>query len=540
MKFFLSIGLFLATNLAAAQSTGASPKLIVGIVVDQMRWDFLYRYSARYRNDGIRRLLREGFSCENTFIPYTPTVTAVGHTTVYTGSVPALHGVIGNNWYDKNLRRVVYCTDDDSVYAVGSSSAAGKMSPKNMWSNTITDELRIASNFRNKTIAISLKDRGAILPGGHTANAAYWFDNSVAGWITSSYYMTALPVWLKQFNDRKLPDTYLKQNWTTLYPINTYKQSTEDDKPYESRFAGITNTFPHITDTLRSNRYEAFKNTPQANTYTFDMAKAAIEGEALGKTAHTDFLAVSLSTPDYVGHAFGPNSIEIEDVYLRLDKDMADFLRYLDTRIGKGQYLIFLTADHGVAHVPGFAEEHKMPGRVFGEYALQKKLSDSVQKRFGVGGVVSSIINYQVYLDNNLIEQSKTSKKDISQYISSKLLEIEGVANAFPLSEVNTVTLPSKIKMFVSNGYNQQRSGDVQFILKPQWFSGGRTGTTHGLWNPYDSHIPLLWFGWKIKPGKTHREVYMSDIAPTLAAMLKIQMPNASVGEVILEVIDSK
>ena len=334
----------------------ARPKLVVGIMVDQMRWDFLYRYTDRYTNDGFKRLAREGFNCENTFIPYTPTYTAPGHACVYTGSVPALHGIAGNNWYDKSLKRNVYCTEDSAVNTVGSNSTAGRQSPRNLWANTITDELRMAQNFRNKTIAIALKDRGSILPGGHTSNGSYWFDNASGGWITSDFFSKTLPQWMIDFNNKKLPDSYLKQNWKTLFPLNTYVNSTADNKPYESNLPGEDKTFDHRTDSV-TNKYETFRYTPYANTYTFQTAKAAIEGEKLGSSAYTDFLAISFSSPDYIGHSFGPNSIEIEDMYLRLDRDMADFLKYLDAKVGKGQYLLFLTADHGVAHIPGFAKE---------------------------------------------------------------------------------------------------------------------------------------------------------------------------------------
>jgi predicted AlkP superfamily pyrophosphatase or phosphodiesterase len=528
-------GLLLLCFFASIGQSVPRPKLVVGIVVDQMRWDFLYRYSNRYGADGWRRLLKEGFSCENAFISYVPTVTAVGHSTVYTGSVPSIHGIIGNNWFNKETGRVVYCTDDDSVRSVGSNSIAGRMSPKNMWTNTVTDELRLATNFQNKTIAIALKDRGAILPGGHTANAAYWFDNAIGGWISSSFYMNALPDWVKKLNDKKLPDVYLKQNWNTLYPIATYKQSTEDSKTYEAKLAG-SNTFPHRLDTVTINKYEVFRGTPYGNTYTFDMAKAAIEGEQLGKGSNTDFLTVSFSSTDYIGHADGPNSIEIEDTYLRFDKELATFLTYLDKQVGKGQYLLFLTADHGVAHVPRFVRDNKMPGGEISESGYQQILNDSLQKTFGVARLVDNVINYQVYFNDRLIEQNKLDKKILAHYVSNQLLKMKGIAKAFPLEETMTTTLPHKIQMMVANGYNPKRSGDVFFAMQPQWFGGWGTGTTHGVWNPYDSHIPLLWFGWNIKPGKSNREVYMSDIAPTVAALLRIQMPNGTVGTVIEEV----
>lgn len=524
--------------LPAFAQTTARPKLVVGMVVDQMRWDFLYRYADRYTADGFKRLLNNGFSCENAFISYTPTYTAAGHASVYTGSVPALNGIIGNNWYDRTLGRSVYCTDDSTVTAVGSTSVWGKMSPRNLWSNTITDELRLSNNFRGKTIAIALKDRGAILPGGHTANAAYWFDNTSGGWITSTYYMNALPAWVAAFNAKKLPDAYLKQNWNTLYPIATYAQSTADARPYEGKLPGEDNAFPHQTDSIVSGRYESFRQTPYGNTYTFEMAKAAIQSEGLGKRNVTDFLALSFSSPDYIGHTFGPNSIEIEDTYLRLDREIAAFLKHLDATVGKGQYLFFLTADHGAAHSPGFLQEYKLPAGGMDDGALRSRLNDVLKTRFNITSGISTVMNYQVYLNDKVLGESGADRTAVKQAIIQELLKVPTISSAFDLENLPAATLPLQVKTMVANGYNQKLSGNVQFTFKPQYFDWAmRTGTTHGAWYPYDAHIPMVFFGWGVKPGKLHREVYMADIAPTLAAILKIQMPNASVGKVVEELV---
>lgn len=515
------------------------PKLVVGLVIDQMRWDYLYRYNALYGPNGFKRLLSQGFSNENTFIPYTPTYTAVGHTCVYTGSVPALTGIIGNNWFDKTTGRGVYCTDDSTVRTVGSTTTAGRMSPANMWTTTITDELRLSNNFKSKVIGISLKDRGAILPAGHSGNAAYWYDEKPGKWITSSYYMESLPAWVDRFNDKDLPSVYMKNDWNTLLPIEKYHQSTADDKPYESVIRGEkTVVFPHkLASISAADKYSAFKTTPYSSTYSFDFAKAAIENEALGKNAVTDFLALSISTPDYIGHAFGPNSIEVEDTFLRLDRDIADFLAYLDKTVGKGNYLFFLTADHGVAHIPGFLAEHKIPAGNFNDDHVALRINEAIEAAFGVKKAIQSVMNYQVYLNIDLLTKEKKEITAVKKLIIKMLKDEPFVVTAFATEDLEITALPQPQKNMMINGYNPKRSGDIQFTAKPGYFDGGIRGTTHGLWNPYDSHIPLLWFGWKIKPGKSNREVYMTDIAPTLAAMLQIQMPNGSVGKVITELI---
>jgi len=525
-------------GVASAQTQPtAKPKLVVGIVIDQMRWDYLYRFNDLYGANGLKRLLNKGFSCENTLIPYVPTYTAVGHTCVYTGSVPAYTGIVGNNWFDKTTNTNVYCTDDSTVNPVGSNTKGGKMSPENLWVTTITDELRLSNNFKSKVIGIAMKDRGAILPAGHSANAAYWYDDKSGKWISSTYYMQQLPDWVSQFNAKDVAGNYMKQDWNTLLPINKYDLSSADDEPYENAIKGEkTVTFPHKLSTIGdADKYESFKTTPFANSFTFDFAKSAIENESLGKNTVPDFLAVSISSTDYIGHSFGPNSVEIEDTYLRLDNDIADFLQYLDTKVGKGNYLVFLTADHGVAHIPAFLAEHKIPGGVFNEGEVSRELNKMIEDEFGMKNVVQSLQNYQVYLNaDEISKQGKdlsAVKKSVIRFLAAKPF----IIHVFDTRELASTTMPEPQKTMMGNGFNPKRSGDIQFTFKPGYFDGGKKGTTHGLWNPYDAHIPLLWYGWNIKPGRTNRETYMTDIAPTVAALLQIQMPSGCVGKVITE-----
>lgn len=542
-KYYIILFCLLAMNVfATAQqkntvSSGMEkPKLVIGLVIDQMRWDYLYRFSELYGSGGFKRLLKQGFSCENTMIPYVPTYTAVGHTCIYTGSVPAINGIIGNFWYEKSLNSTVYCTDDSTVSGVGTSSAAGKMSPKNLWVTTITDELRLSNNFKSKVIGIALKDRGAILPAGHSANAAYWYD--AGKWISSTHYMAALPAWVNDFNKKDEAGIFMSKDWNTLLPIEKYTLSTADDKPYEANLPGEkTVTFPHKLSQTGASKYESFKYTPFAATYTFDFAKQALENEQLGKNTVTDFLTVSISSTDYTGHAFGTNSIEIEDTYLRLDRDIADFLNYLDAKTGKGNYLLFLTADHGVANTPGFLAEHKIPGGTFSDLALAAELNKKIEENFAIKKAVVSLQNYQVYLDIDAMEKQGKDAEALKKLIIKTLKEKDFITNAFETKKISTETLPEPVKKMVSNSYNDKRSGDIQFVPKAGYFDGGPRGTTHGLWNPYDAHIPLVWFGWGVKQGKTNRETYMTDIAATVAAMLQIQMPSGCVGQVIPELI---
>lgn len=534
---YIFLVFFTVLFFSSAFSQTQKPKLVVGLVIDQMRWDYLYRYNDLYSAGGFKRLLNQGFSNENTMIPYVPTYTAVGHTCVYTGSVPAITGIVGNNWFDKTSNRSVYCTDDSTVTTVGSAGNAGKMSPANLWTTTITDELKLSNNFKSKVIGLALKDRGAILPAGHSANAAYWYD--AGKWITSSFYMNALPKWVDDFNAKDLPSAYMSQDWNTVLPMSKYDLSTADDKPYENTIKGEKGVvFPHkLSEISAANKYDAFRTTPFANTYTFDFAKATIENEGMGKGAVTDFLAVSISSTDYIGHAFGPNSVEAEDTYLRLDKDIADFLAYLDKKLGVGNYLFFLTADHGVAHIPAFLDEHNIPAGTFNDNDIAKEINEAIERDFGIKKAVQTVMNYQVYLNTDLIESSGKDIEAIKKLVVKKLKQQPYIIAAFATEDIATTTLPQPQKEMMTNGYNPKRSGDIQFTFKPGYFDGGNKGTTHGLWNPYDAHIPLVWFGWKVKPGKSNREVYMTDIAPTIAAMLQIQMPNGCVGKVITEVV---
>ena len=532
--FFIAI---VSTFCCTAQNL-QRPKLVVGIVIDQMRYDYLYRYYDRYAdNGGFKRLLNQGFSCENTMIPYTPTVTACGHTAIYTGSVPAIHGITGNDWWDNKLNRNVYCTEDSSVQTVGSNSGLGKQSPRNLLTTTICDELRLATNFRSKVIGIALKDRGGILPAGHSANAAYWYDTKTGDWITSTYYMKELPAWVKTFNAQKLVDKYYKDGWNTLYPLNTYVQSTADEKSYEVKaFGSDQKGFPYNLSRLAGINYNPIIATPFGNTLTTEFAKSIIINEQMGTDAVTDFLAVSYSSPDYVGHSFGPNSIEEEDTYLRLDKELGDFLNFLDARVGK-DYLVFLSADHGVAHVPEFAKEHNIPAGHFDLQSLQDNLNAGLKQKFRKDDIVVTIQNLQVLLNMPLIQSSSLKLNEIKSWIMDYLSNQQGIARVIDLENIVATTLNATQKEMLVNGYHPTRCGQIQIILQPQWLEDyANGGTTHGVWNPYDAHIPLLWYGWGIKQGKTNRQINMTDIAPTLAALLHIQMPSGSIGKVIQEI----
>ena len=541
--FFLLVILVTSSLSAQKKKSTASfetafpdkPKLVVGIVVDQMRYDFLYRYAGKYSSGGFKRLMNEGFNCRNNHYDYAPTVTAAGHAAIFTGSIPAIDGIIGNEWFNQKTGKSVYCVEDTSVRTVGSDSKAGLMSPKNLLVSTITDQLRIANNFQSKTIGIALKDRGSILPAGHTANGAYWFDSKNGSFITSTFYMNDLPQWVKDFNALKMPQKYMVEGWKTLLPIEQYTESTTDNQVYEGKLSGEkTPTFPHeLAAQSGINLLEVIRTTPFGNTLTKDFALAAIKNENLGKSPKTDFLTVSFSSTDYVGHSFGPNSVESEDTYLRLDKDIAEILTTLDNTLGKDNYLVFLSADHGVADVPGFWQSQKLPSGVFNTGDSMKEIKSALKIAFGEGEFIRAVDNSQIYLNENILGEKKISYAQIHEVVRQTLLKRDDVADVIDLHNLANSTLPEYQLNYVKNGLNPRRSGDIMVILNPSWFEGRMQGTTHGSLYRYDTHVPLLFYGWKVKTGETTSRTNISDIAPTIADFLNILEPNGSIGNVI-------
>ena len=359
------------------------PKLVVGIVIDQMRHDYLQRFEYQFGEDGFKRMMREGFEAKNNHYNYIPTYTAPGHASIYTGTTPRYHGIIANDWYSRVLDRSVYCVGDTLYNAVGGSAMNGKISPRNLQVNTITDELKLSTNFQSKVVGVSIKDRGAVLPAGHTPNGAYWYDSRTGEFMTSDFYFEELPKWVEDFNNKRLANKYSDQVWNTIKPIESYKQSTADNVPYEGGFKGKdTPTFPYDLAKLRTENgpYGMIRSTPFGNTLVLDMARAALKGEDLGQDGVMDFLAVSLSSTDYVGHNFGPNSIELEDTYIRLDKDLGEFLKFLDKEVGEGEYMVFLTADHGVVANPTFLVDHNLPGGYYSNDEAKGKFTGLLEQ----------------------------------------------------------------------------------------------------------------------------------------------------------------
>lgn len=544
VKSIFVTALTLATSAVMAQTKQPAgdrlkrPKLVVGIMIDQMRWDYLYRYYDRYSEGGFKRLLKDGFRCENTYINYLPSATAVGHAAAFSGTVPAINGIAGNDWVDQTTGKSTYCTSDSTVSSVGVTSPEGKMSPRNLLSTTVTDELRLASNFKSKVIGISLKDRAAILPAGHMPTGAYWFEDVSGRFITSNYYMNELPAWVNNFNNQNEPAKLVASGWNTLYPINTYAQSTADNVAWEGKFSGETTTaFPHAIDKFYPAKHSVLRSTPFGNTLTLDFAKAAIEANKLGSNGTTDFLTINCASTDYVGHMFGPNSIEEEDTFLRLDRDLAAFFKNLDDKLGKGNYLVFISADHGASHAINFNKENKIPAGQWNSGKYTTQLNQLLKEKFGQEGLVIAITEFQVNFNLAKIKAKKLDYEAIKQAAMAFFKEDPQSLFVVDMEHISAAAVPTVLKEKIINAYNYKRSGSIMVVPSAGWIDGGATGTTHGEWNAYDTHIPLIFMGWGVKPGASYGNVYTTDIAPTIAALLKIQAPSGSIGSPITAIL---
>ncbi len=488
MALFLS----LLTLPSMAGAVGEiRPKLVVGIAVDQMRWDYLYRFYDEYVDGGFRRMLREGYSFENCQINYIPSVTAIGHTSLYTGTVPSIHGIAGNNFLKDG--KMTYCCADSTVQTVGSTTKAGRMSPLNLQVTTIGDELKTATSWKSKVIGVSFKDRAAILPAGHSADAAYWFDKDAKCFISSTYYMEKLPQWASAYNDR----------------IN--KKLPIDEIQYQ----------------------------PYGNQIVMEMAKAAIKGERLGQRDETDMICISFSCTDITGHQYGTHHELTHGQYIGLDKQLADLFSFLDRTVGKGQWLSFLSADHGAANSIMQNLDHKIPAGNFSGGKVRDALNEMLASKFATKEkLIPELFDYKVALDREAIARAGLKVCEVKQAIKDFLEKDTMIMYVVDLENAAVAPVPSYIREKIINGYNRERSGDIQIILKPQFMGGWRNmgyGTTHGLWNPYDCHLPFLLLGWGVEHGAYNHEVHITDIAPTVCSIIHIQMPSGCIGQGVYE-----
>lgn len=518
------------------------PKLVVGIVVDQMRYDYLTRFWNEFGDGGFKRLVNEGFLSKNHHYNYIPTVTAPGHTSIYTGTTPAVHGILGNNWYDKFTKQRVYCADDTDYPDFGTEGTGGK-APTRLLSTTITDQLRLHYQFNSKVIGVAIKDRGAIFPVGHTANAAYWFEGGSTGnWITSSYYVDRMPDWVNEFNSSSKVEAY-KKTWNTLNPIDEYEESGSDTNNYEELFVGEKDSgFPHQIGKywIENDEFDVLSETPYGNSITTDFSIEAIIQEQLGIDEIPDFISISYSSTDKIGHRYGVNSIEVQDTYLRLDIELERLLNFLDKKIGNGEYTLFLTADHAAMHVPSYLKDSKIPAGHIEGSVIAQELFKEIEGRFGMN--IIEAINYnEIFLDKvalHDLEKKGMRPSQVRQVVAEIIYDIDNIERVYTADQLRNMGSSEGFDKIVYNGYNPKRSGDIFFVQSPGFVDDDPKGSSHSSAMIYDTHVPLIFYGQGIKKGVTSKRTEVTDIAPTLAVLLGIGMPNGTTGTPIEDVLE--
>lgn len=524
---------FISQFVSSQEVKNDKPKLIIGIVIDQMRAEYLYRFQDNFTENGFKRLMLEGFNVKNTHYNYVPTATGPGHTSIYTGTTPTNHGIVSNNWYSRSQKKIKNCVEDSTVFLVDNGGIKKDLvhnkfsrSPKSIKTTTITDELKLFTNGRSKVIGLSLKDRGAICAAGHLANAAYWYNVDNGHFITSSYYKNELPNWLIDFNNTNKADSLLNISWKPLLPIERYKNSNADNDVFEKLYKGKTHsTFPYNLKGLRKNNggYGLLAEVPFGNTLLTQLVKATLKGEKLGKGTETDFLTISYSSTDYIGHYFGIRSKEIEDTYVRLDREIALLIETLDKEVGKGNFTLFLTADHGGSDNPVFLKSMRLPGMFYNSKKIKDSLNNYLSQLFGEDNYIAHMDKTQVYINS-----TKTPKDQVLKEAVAFLKKVEGVKEVFASSLVERSITNSTISSFIVNSYNPKESGDILYHMYSGWMEQRVYGTTHGTSYTSDTHVPLLWYGWGVQKGQSINKVEITQIAPTISFLLNIPLPSVS------------
>ena len=534
----------LSANNVVAQT---KPKMVVGIVVDQMCYEYLFRYQSKFSKNGFVKLMKNGTHCRNTQYNYVPTYTGPGHASIYTGTTPNNHGIVGNDWFVRATNKDTYCVADSTVSPIGSNYSGGKSSPHNLKANTITDQLKLTYP-NSKVISMSIKDRSAVLPGGHLSDGSYWYDYTTGGFLTSSYFKKELPSWIVDFNAKKMVDSYMQQVWNTKIDISQYSESGPDDSPYEQLIGGKqTPTFPYDLKSMKGEKpgYELFTVTPFANTFLTDFAIQSLKSEKLGESSNTDFLCISYSTPDIAGHAFGPYSVEIEDIYIRLDLEIARLVKSLEDKLGKNNFVLFLTADHAVVPVPQYLTDRNLPGGYLFAKPFLDTLKQKVTTKFGVN-FITAHDNNNIYFDRKLIQDKQIDLTIAQEYVKNEVRNWIGVKRVFTAQELENSAIDNEWKDMVKRGYRYEESGDVLYLMEPGYLptgsadEKGHKGTSHGSAFNYDTHVPLIWYGQNIPKREVFRNVDITDITATLVHILNLQKPNATTGEPILEIFEGR
>jgi hypothetical protein len=517
----------------------APPKLVVAIIVDQLRYDYLERFEPQFSERGFRLLLQQGAFLTYAHYDYAPTVTGPGHASYLSGTTPSAHGIISNDWFDKRTLKSLNCVADADAETVGAPGNAGKRSPRNFIGSTFADELRL--RYQSKVVGISLKDRGAILPAGHKPLGAYWFDSASGNFITSTYYRKELPEWVRNFNAQNRPASMIGQPWKRLLEPAAYQWP--DDAAGEGRLAGENRpTFDHTVYPSKTEGFETLAPTPFGNQLVADFALAALEGEHLGEGVNPDLLCISFSSTDIAGHIFGPYSQEMQDIVLRLDRQLEVLFKQLDQKIGLANVTILLTADHGVAPTPEFAVEQGLDGKRVDSLQLMQDLLAQLETRFGPGKYLLSprLVDGNLYFNQDTLREKQIAAEDMAGFIRNWALNSGEFQAAYTRSQLLDGRAPGALGQRVLNGFNAERSGDIVLVPKPFHLAGGASGTTHGTPYAYDTHVPVLLFGKAFKPGRYAEAFSMIDLAPTLSATLGMTEPSGCIGKPFTPILQRK
>ena len=519
------------------------PKLIVGIVVEQLRYDQLEKLRDRLGENGIRRLLNEGTYFKNAGFDYMLTQSAPGHATIATGAEPAMHGITSDSWYLQLKNELVYCTQDNSVNPVGGSYESGMHSPVNLLSSTFSDELSLSTGGKAKIFSVGLKESSAILSGGHSAKGVYWFDNTTGTWMSSTWYGDSLPAWVNDFNALKLPESYLNSAWTPVREASDYADCMADSNIYEAGIKG-RNYFPYdlkqmSTSGILSKKrdYSLLRETPFGNSFTTDFALRLISEEKLGKDDVPDFLSICFSATDNIGHRFGPSSVESADALFRLDDDISRLLKYLNDSIGKKNVLVYFTAAHGISEIPAILEKHHIATGYFRQNQALQLLKSYLNAIYGQGDWVKGYYQKQIFLNRTLIEDAKIPLEEIQKKAARFLVQFSGVASAYPYSAFEANDFGNGHLKKIVNNFTPQRSGDIIITLNPGWVEKSDFVTDNNSPYEYDSHVPLIWYGWAVNRTTVNRKVNMTDIAATLSSLCKVPFPNSCSGEPLTELM---
>ncbi|HUX59598.1 MAG TPA: alkaline phosphatase family protein [Bacteroidales bacterium] len=540
--FFLLILVFFKLSGQGAYLPPEKPRLVIGIVVEQLKYDQLEKFRDKLGENGIKRLINEGTYFKNASFEYMLTQSAPGHATISTGAEPSYHGITSDNWYLPLRNELIFCSKDIAVNPVGGSFESGLHSPVNLQASTFSDELEMATNKKAKVFGVGLKENSAIFSAGHAADGAYWFDNATGTWMSSTYYIDTLPAWVNDFNAMKFSESYLNNTWSLFRPEQDYSNCLADSNIFETGFNGI-NYFPYDLKKLRSKGIVGFRNdfsllreTPFGNSLTTNLAIKLIENEGLGRDDITDYISICYASTDYIGHRFGPSSVEMGDAILRLDDEVKILLAYLNDSIGKKNILIYFTAAHGVSEVPAVLENSRIPAGYFKQNQALQLLRSYLNAVYGEGDWVKGYSERQVFLNRTLIEDARLSLEEVQKKVARFLVQFTGVAAAYPYSAFEANDFGNGNLKRIINNFTPQRSGDVIVTLNPGWVEKeGASITNHNSPYEYDSHVPLIWYGWSVNRATVTRKVNMTDIAATLSSLCKVPYPNACTGEPLFE-----